>query len=186
VPYTIGGHFAGRKLPRVSTDAAEFAESERMVRERTERLMASKGTRTADSFHRELGKIMWDHCGMARSARGLAQAKEEVRSLRSRFWEDLCLVGSAGTLNQQLEHAGRVADFLEFAELVIDDASYRTESCGGHFREESQTEDGEAKRDDERFTHVAAWQHLGPRQDAALHKEPLVFEYVRPSQRSYK
>jgi succinate dehydrogenase / fumarate reductase flavoprotein subunit len=129
---------------------------------------------------------MWDHCGMARNAPGLALAKERVRSLRARFWQDLCVAGSAGTLNQNLEHAGRVADFLEFAELIIDDATYRTESCGGHFREESQTEDGEAKRNDERFAHVAAWQHCGADRDAVLHKEPLAFEYVHPSQRSYK
>jgi succinate dehydrogenase / fumarate reductase flavoprotein subunit len=186
VPYTIGAHFAGQKLAKVGTDATEFADSERAARERTERLLAGKGTRSADSFHRELGKIMWDHCGMARNASGLARAKEQVRSLRSRFWEDLCPVGGALTLNQHLEHAGRVADFLEFAELVIDDAAYRTESCGGHFREESQTEEGEARRDDERFAHVAAWEYRGTGECPALHKEQLSFEYVRPSQRSYK
>src|SRR5262245_40105661 len=186
VPYTIGAHFAGKKLPKVGIEAAEFAESERAARERTERLLAGKGKRSADSFHRELGKIMWDHCGMARSAGGLARAKEQVRALRSRFWEDLCPVGEAGTMNQHLEHAGRVADFLEFAELAIDDATYRTESCGGHFREESQTDEGEAKREDENFAHVAAWQHQGVGESGTLHKEQLSFEYVRPSQRSYK
>jgi len=186
VPYTIGAHFAGRRLPKVATEAAEFGESERSARERTERLLAGKGKRSADSFHRELGKIMWDHCGMARNAGGLARAKEQVRSLRSQFWEDLSAVGDAGTMNQHLEHAGRVADFLEFAELIIEDAEYRTESCGGHFREESQTDDGEARRDDESFAHVAAWQHRGVAQSPALNKEELSFEYVRPSQRSYK
>jgi succinate dehydrogenase flavoprotein subunit len=186
VPYTIGGHFAGRKLGAVSTDAKEFEESERSVRERTERLLGVNGKRSADSFHRELGKTMWDHCGMARNAQGLAKAKEHVRSLRSEFWENLRVPQGAARLNQNLEHAGRVADFLEFAELMIDDATQRTESCGGHFREESQTEEGEARRDDERFAYAAAWEHAGIERPATLHKESLTFEYVKPSQRSYK
>ncbi len=185
VPYTIGSHFANRKLPAVSTDATEFVDCERSVRERTQRLLAVRGKRTADSFHRELGRIMWDHCGMARNAKGLALAKERVRSLRTAFWNDLQVPSNAERINQQLEHAGRVADFLEFAELIIDDATVRTESCGGHFREESQTQDGEARRDDGLFSHVAAWQHQGHDAGATLHKEELKFEHVMPSQRSY-
>ena len=184
-PYTIGGHFAGRKLPAVGTEAKEFEESERTVRERTEKILAVQGQRTVDSFHRELGKTMWDHCGMARNAKGLAQAKEHVRSLRAEFWENVRVPTDSARLNQGLEHAGRVADFLEFAELMIDDASQRTESCGGHFREESQTEEGEALRDDQNFSHVAAWEYREG-QPATRHTEPLTFEYVKPSQRSYK
>src|SRR5574341_970539 len=127
VPSTIGGHFAGRKLPAVSTSAPEFEDSERRVRERTERILTVGGKRTVDSFHRELGKTMWDHCGMARNARGLAQARERVRALRAEFWENVRVPAGAGRLNQNLEHAGRVADFLEFAELLIDDATVRSE-----------------------------------------------------------
>jgi len=186
IPSTIGGHFAGRKLAKVDTSAKEFEESEAAVRARTERILAVRGTRTADSFHRELGKTMWDHCGMARNAKGLAGAKEKVRQLRAEFWEDVKVPGPASRLNQNLEHAGRVADFLEFAELMIDDATHRSESCGGHFREESQTEEGEAQRDDANFAYVAAWQHQAVDKPASLHKEPLNFEYVKPAQRSYK
>jgi succinate dehydrogenase / fumarate reductase flavoprotein subunit len=186
VPCTVGGHFAGRKLPAVATSAPEFEESERAVRERTEQILAVGGKRTVDSFHRELGKVMWDHCGMARNARGLALAKERVRALRAEFWENVRVPAGAARLNQNLEHAGRVADFLEFAELLIDDATVRTESCGGHFREESQTEEGEARRDDERFGHVAAWEYRGDGAAEVRHEEPLTFEHVKPSQRSYK
>jgi succinate dehydrogenase / fumarate reductase flavoprotein subunit len=186
IPSTIGGHFAGRKLPKVDASAREFDESEAAVRARTERILAVGGSRTVDSFHRELGKTMWDHCGMARNQKGLAGAKEKVRALRAEFWEDVKVPGPASRLNQNLEHAGRVADFLEFAELMIDDAMHRTESCGGHFREESQTEEGEAQRDDEKFAYVAAWQHQSVEKPAILHKEPLTFEHVKPAQRSYK
>ncbi len=186
VPYTLGGHFAGRKLAPVSPDQAEFLASERAARERIQRILAVGGRRTVDSFHRELGKTMWDQCGMARNAAGLAQAKQRVRALRAEFWENVRVPGDGARLNQNLEHAGRVADFLEFAELMIDDATMRTESCGGHFREESQTEEGEARRDDERFSFAAAWEYRGDGAAAELHKEPLVFEHVKPSQRSYK
>ncbi|MSR63211.1 MAG: fumarate reductase/succinate dehydrogenase flavoprotein subunit [Planctomycetes bacterium] len=186
VPYTIGGHLAGRKLPAVSPTDKAFEDSERSVRERIDRILSIGGKRTVDSFHRELGKIMWDHCGMARTGSGLAFAKQGIQALRSEFWENSRVPTSSAGLNQNLEHAGRVADFLEFAELMIDDASQRSESCGGHFREESQTDEGEAKRDDERFSYVAAWQHEGVGKESTLHREPLAFEYVRPSQRSYK
>jgi len=186
IPYTVGGHFAGRALPPVTTEAREFEESERSVRERTERILGVRGGRTVDSFHRELGKLMWDHCGMARNDAGLRGAKERVRALRDEFWHDVRVPADERRLNQNLEHAGRVADFLEFAELMIDDALHRTESCGGHFREESQTEEGEARRDDERFSYAAAWEHRGVGEPSTLHKEPLTFEHVKPAQRSYK
>jgi succinate dehydrogenase / fumarate reductase flavoprotein subunit len=186
IPSTIGGHFAGRKLAKVDTSAKEFDESEAAVRARTDKILAVGGARTVDSFHRELGKTMWEYCGMARNQRGLAGAKEKVRALRAEFWENVKVPGPAARLNQNLEHAGRVADFLEFAELMIDDAAHRSESCGGHFREESQTEEGEAQRDDANFAYAAAWQFQGVDQPAALHKEPLTFEYVKPAQRSYK
>ncbi|MEQ1893982.1 MAG: fumarate reductase/succinate dehydrogenase flavoprotein subunit, partial [Planctomycetota bacterium] len=166
--------------------AREFEESEAAVRARTDKILAVGGSRTVDSFHRELGKTMWDHCGMARNQKGLAGAKEKVRALRAEFWENVRVPGPAARLNQNLEHAGRVADFLEFAELMIDDAAHRSESCGGHFREESQTEEGEAQRDDANFAYAAAWQFQGVDKPAALHKEPLTFEYVKPAQRSYK
>jgi succinate dehydrogenase / fumarate reductase flavoprotein subunit len=186
IPSTIASHFASRKLPPLSVDASEFEASEASVRGSTERVLSIQGKRTVDSFHRELGKIMWDHCGMGRNAQGLANAKSRVAALREAFWEDVRLPAGAARLNQNLEHAGRVADFLEFSELMIDDALHRAESCGGHFREESQTEEGEAKRDDDRFSYVAAWEYLEPGKPARLHKEPLSFEYVKPAQRSYK
>ncbi len=186
LPYTIGGHFAGRKLPAVSTEAPEFDESERVVRARTDKLLSVQGRRTADAFHRELGQVLWDYCGMARNEKGLRNAIDRVRALRAAFWEDLRVPGNGARLNQSLEHAGRVADFFEFAELLASDALHRTESCGGHFREESQTEEGEAMRDDARFSYAAAWEHHPEGSAPTLHKEPLSFEYVHPAQRSYK
>ena len=154
--------------------------------ERTDKLLAVSGTRTVDDFHRELGLLMWDYCGMARNDQGLGHAIERIRELRAEFWEDVRVVGKGEQLNQQLEHAGRVADFFEFAELMVRDARHRTESCGGHFREESQTEDGEAQRDDEAFGYVAAWEHRGDGEPPLEHREPLRFEHVKPSTRSYK
>ncbi len=186
IPTTIGSHFAGRKLAPVSIDGPEFEASERFVRERTDRLLAVRGRRTVDSLHRELGKILWDHCGMTRNDQGLRYAIERIRELRTTFWREIRVPGTGASLNQNLEHAGRVADFLEFAELLALDALHRVESCGGHFREESQTEDGEAKRDDQQFAHVAAWEFRGAGAEPALHKEPLSFEVVHPSQRSYR
>ncbi|HKX46877.1 MAG TPA: fumarate reductase/succinate dehydrogenase flavoprotein subunit [Planctomycetota bacterium] len=186
IPYTIAGHLAGRKLEPVSTDHPAFAEAEADARGRAERLMAVRGGRTVDAFHRELGRIVWDHCGMARNAAGLADARGRIRALREAFWHDVRIPGSARDLNEELEKAGRVADFLEFAELMVEDALVRDESCGGHFREEHQTPEGEARRDDERFCHVAAWEHRGEGRPPELHVEPLEFEYVKLTQRSYR
>jgi succinate dehydrogenase / fumarate reductase flavoprotein subunit len=170
----------------VATDAPEVREAEAAVAGRVEKLLSSDGDRTVDSFHRELGHLMWDHCGMERTAEGLRKALDRIPELRREFWRSVKVPGSAATLNQSLEKAGRVADFLELGELMCLDALHREESCGGHFRAESQTDDGEAKRDDENFSYVAAWEYTGQGQAPVLHKEDLVFEYVTPSQRSYK
>ena len=150
------------------------------------RLLAIKGRRTPASFHRELGKLMWDKCGMARHEAGLNEALVRIPALKAEFWSNLALPGAAGELNQALEHAGRVADFFELAELMCRDALERRESCGGHFREEFQTDDGEAKRDDVNFCHVAAWEWAGPETPQLRHIEPLVFENVQLATRSYK
>jgi succinate dehydrogenase / fumarate reductase flavoprotein subunit len=148
--------------------------------------MALRGKRTVDDFHRQLGLLVWDDCGMARNEQGLLRAKGQIPQIREEFWRNATVPGSSGDLNQVLEHAGRVADFLEFAELLVEDALVRRESCGGHFREESQTPEGEALRDDANFSHVAAWEFTGVGKAPVLHKEPLQFEHVKPSQRSYK
>jgi succinate dehydrogenase / fumarate reductase flavoprotein subunit len=186
LPYTIGDYLASARLPKVEADAAEFQCAEQEVAQRTARLLAVKGRRTIDSFHRQLGRILWDLCGMARTDGGLRQALDQVPALRDEFWHNVVVPGSGETLNQALEKAGRVADFLELGELMCLDALHRTESCGGHFREESQTPDGEALRDDAHFTYVAAWQHAGEGKAPLLNKEPLAFEAVHLSQRSYK
>ena len=151
-----------------------------------EKLLAVNGTRTVDDFHRELGQLMWNNCGMARSEAGLKQALEELPKIREAFWRDVNVPGSGDDLNQALEKANRVADFLEFAEVMLQDALNRNESCGGHFRVESQTEEGEALRDDEAYAYVAAWEFKGVGEEPVLHKEPLMFEEVPLSQRSYK
>jgi len=150
------------------------------------RLLDARGRRTVDSFHKQLGKIMWDECGMARNAAGLEKAIGMIRELREEFWSDVKVPGSPGELNQSLEKAGRVADFFELAELICIDALYRGESCGGHFREEYQTPEGEALRNDDEYSYVAAWEYQGPDAPPVLNKEPLTFEYVHPTQRSYK
>jgi len=186
IPYTIGDYIARTPLQPVSTDHPAFASAKAEVEARTQALLAVNGTRTVDSFHRELGKIMWDKCGMARDAAGLRQALEEIPRLREAFWRDVKVLGAAEGLNQSLEKAGRVADFLEFGELMCRDALHREESCGGHFRTEYQTEDGEAKRNDEAFAYVAAWEYAGDGVDPILNKEPLAFENVHLSTRSYK
>jgi succinate dehydrogenase / fumarate reductase flavoprotein subunit len=156
------------------------------VRTRTNRLLAVRGTRTVASFHRELGKIMWEYCGMARDAKGLKTALELIPKLREEFWRDVMVPGEGTELNQTLEHAGRVADFLELGELMCRDALHREESCGGHFRTEHQTPDGEALRDDEHFAYVAAWEYAGEGNAPILNKERLVYENIKLSQRSYK
>ncbi len=186
LPYTLPGHLAGRKLGKVDTDHEAFQVAEREAKERTDKLLAVQGSRTVDSFHRELGLIMWNHCGMARSRKGLEEALQKIPALREQFWKDVRVLGEGEDLNQELEKAGRVADFMEFAELMVSDALHREESCGGHFREEYQTEEGEAKRDDENFRYVAAWEFQGVGKPAALHKEALEFENVELTQRSYK
>jgi succinate dehydrogenase / fumarate reductase flavoprotein subunit len=186
LPYTIGDYFAAMKQPKPAADQPEFKQAEQEVGERTKRFLSIKGKRTVTEFHRELGKVMWDKCGMARNEAGLKQALEEIPVLREEFWQNVNVLGEAAGLNPALEHAGRVADFLEFAELLCYDALVRQESCGGHFREEYQTEDGEALRDDENYSYVAAWEYRGVGETPALHKEPLVYEEVKMTQRSYK
>jgi succinate dehydrogenase / fumarate reductase flavoprotein subunit len=186
LPATIGDYLATSKLPKVGTDHPECRRVEADVAANTRRLLDIQGKRTVDSFHRELGKIMWDYCGMARNASGLKKGLSLIPELRAEFWRNVNVPGSDAELNQALEKAGRVADFLELGELICLDALHREESCGGHFREEFQTEDGEALRDDEHFAYVAAWQYKGPDRTPELHKEPLEFEYVHLAQRSYK
>ena len=186
LPYTIGGYFAGASLPAAASNSPTFRDVEREATERVDQLMALRGKRTVDDFHRQLGLLVWDDCGMARNEQGLLRAKGQIPQIREEFWRNATVPGSSGDLNQVLEHAGRVADFLEFAELLVEDALVRRESCGGHFREESQTPEGEALRDDANFSHVAAWEFTGVGKAPVLHKEPLQFEHVKPSQRSYK
>jgi succinate dehydrogenase / fumarate reductase flavoprotein subunit len=186
IPYTIGGYLADTKLPKIGTDHAAFKDAQYDAALRIQKLLDVKGKRTVDSIHRELGLLMWNKCGMSRNEAGLKELLEQIPTLREEFWRDVTVTGSTGTFNQVLERAGRVADFLEFAELLVLDALERRESCGGHFREESQTEDGEALRDDEHFCHASAWEFTGVGTPPILHKEPLDFEYVHLSQRSYK
>jgi len=185
IPYTLGHHLASRTLEKVTTDHAAFGDAEAAARTRIDRLTQSRGRRTALEFHRELGRIMWDHCGMSRNAEGLSGALDAVRGLRQAYAEDLYVPGDARDFNASLEHAGRVEDFLELGELMIQDALHREESCGGHFREEHRTEEGEARRNDDDFCYVAAWER-GGNGDETLHKEPLEFEEVKLTQRSYK
>jgi succinate dehydrogenase / fumarate reductase flavoprotein subunit len=187
LPYTVPNYLAPMlgEAP-VPTDDPVFQEAEAGVRDQTQRFLDIAGTRTVDYFHRELGKIMWDQCGMARSKETLEKALGEIPALREEFHKDLRVLGSAETVNQSLEKAGRVADFFELAELICRDALHREESCGGHFRLEHQTEDGEALRDDEHFAYVAAWEYGGPDGAPVLNKEPLSFDYVHLAQRSYK
>jgi succinate dehydrogenase / fumarate reductase flavoprotein subunit len=186
LPNTIGDYLASNKLDPVDENAPEVVAARRDVSDRIERLLSIKGNRTVDSFHRELGHLMWDYCGMERSDEGLRKALDRIPELRREFWTNVTVPGTGEALNQSLEKAGRVADFLELAELMCLDALHRTESCGGHFRAESQTEDGEAERDDQNFSYAAAWEYAGQGQAPVLHKEELDFEYVHPSKRSYK
>jgi succinate dehydrogenase / fumarate reductase flavoprotein subunit len=187
LPYTIGDYLAKDiRTGKISTDLPEFVEAENNVRAQLERFMNNNGTHTVDHFHKRLGKIMWDKVGMARNAQGLTEAIEEIAALREEFYRDVKVPGEMYGFNQELEKAMRVADFLELGELFAKDALHRNESCGGHFREEYQTEEGEAQRDDENFAYVAAWEYMGKPSEAVLHKEELVFENVKLVQRSYK
>jgi succinate dehydrogenase / fumarate reductase, flavoprotein subunit len=186
IPATVPNYLASATLDKVDTSHAAFKEVEAEVARRVKSLLKSQGGRTVDSIHRELGKLLWENCGMARSETSLRHALGKIPELREEFCKNVRVLGTDGELNQSLEKAGRVADFLEFAELMCIDALNRTESCGGHFRFESQTPDGEAKRDDDTFCYVAAWEWKGPGQPPALHKEPLTFDYVHLTQRSYK
>jgi len=186
LPYTIGNYLAQAKLAPVSLSDPEVKKVEAEVNEKIKKLLAIKGTKSVDAFHRELGRLMWDACGMSRNRAGLESAIDKVRAMRERFWKDVFVAGAGEDLNQSLEKAGRVADFFEFAELMCEDALHREESCGGHFREEYQTPDGEARRDDARFSYVAAWEFGGVGAAPKLSKEPLDFEYVHLAQRSYK
>jgi len=186
IPYTIGNYVAQAKLPPVSTSDPEVKKVEAEVTEKIKKLLAINGTKSVDAFHRELGRLMWDQCGMSRNRAGLESAIDKVRAMRERFWKDVFVAGAGEDLNQSLEKAGRVADFFEFAELMCEDALHREESCGAHFREEYQTPDGEAKRDDARFSFVSAWEFAGVGAAPKLSKEPLEFDYVHLAQRSYK
>jgi succinate dehydrogenase / fumarate reductase flavoprotein subunit len=186
LPNTIGDYLASNRLDPLSADAPEVKATVADVASRTSKLLGVKGKRTVASFHRELGKIMWEHCGMARNAAGLTKALQLIPALREEFWRDVMVPGQGADLNQTLEHAGRVADFLELGELMCRDALHREESCGGHFRTEHQTPDGEALRDDEHFAYVAAWQYAGAGKAPILNKESLIYENIKLSQRSYK
>ena len=186
IPYTLAHYIAGTKVEKATTDHDAFKEAEANVQGRIDKILAVKGSKSPRELHRQLGRVMWDEVGMARNDAGLKKALEIIPKLREEFWQNVSVPGDKNNLNKNLEYAGRVADYLEFAELLALDALTRTESCGGHFREESQTPDGEAQRDDANFTHVSAWEFQGVGKAPTLHKEPLVFEEVHPSQRSYK
>ena len=186
LPSTINNYLAEHKLDDLSENDDAFVSSEKEAFDKLEKLLSINGTKTVDEFHRELGKLMWEQCGMARSEEGLKEALKILPKIREEFWSNVNVPGTSGDLNQALEKANRVADFLEFAEFMLIDALDREESCGGHFRVESQTEEGEALRNDDKFAYVAAWEYNGKDQDPTLHKEPLIFEEVKLSQRSYK
>jgi succinate dehydrogenase / fumarate reductase flavoprotein subunit len=186
LPNTINDYLATTKLEKVDNSHPAVLEAESQVTCITRRLLEIKGTRSVDSFHRDLGKLMWDYCGMSRNAEGLKYALSQIPEMRERYWREVRVLGSGDGLNQSLEKAGRVADFFELAELICLDALERNESCGGHFREEHQTAEGEAARDDANYSYIAAWEFRGVGSRPELHKEPLTFEYVHPAQRSYK
>lgn len=185
IPYTIGDYLAKAKLPKVTPEHPAFQSALAGVVAQTNKFLSIKGKTTVDEFHRQLGLVMWDYCGMARNAEGLQKALQKIPEIRERFWRDVAVPGSADELNPWLEKAGRVADFLEFGELMCLDALERNESCGGHFREEFQMPDGEARRDDENYSYSAVWEYAGPGSAPRLHKEPLAFEYVHLATRSY-
>ncbi|SFE88835.1 fumarate reductase/succinate dehydrogenase flavoprotein subunit [Thermoflexibacter ruber] len=186
IPYTIGDYLAGMPPTKISTDHPEFKKAEEDVKNQINKILSINGNKTVDQFHKEMGKIMWDYCGMARNAEGLKFAKKRMQEIREEFWSNVKVTGTNEELNITLEKALRVADFLELGELMIDDAAHREESCGGHFREEYQTPEGEAERNDEKFAYVAAWEYKGANQPEVLHKEELLFENVKLTKRSYK
>jgi succinate dehydrogenase / fumarate reductase flavoprotein subunit len=186
IPLTIGDYLSRHDYGDVDTDHPAVADAERAVKQRVEGLLAIGGTRTTESLHRELGRLMWDHCGIARKGEDLQKALELIPKLRETFWSDLKITGSGAQLNQSLEHAGRLADFLEFAELMCRDALARDESCGCHFRVEHQTAEGETLRDDTAFAHVSVWEHTGEASEPVMHKEPLAFQALPLAQRNYK
>jgi succinate dehydrogenase / fumarate reductase flavoprotein subunit len=187
LPYTIGDYLSQDiRTGEISADSQEFAEAEKEVKERIDHLINNNGTKPVDDFHRRLGRIMWNECGMSRNAEGLKKAIQDIRDLRTEFWSDVRVPGSDDGFNPELDKAGRVADLLELGELMCKDALEREESCGGHFREEHQTPEGEALRNDEQFTFVSAWEFTGDPKEAKLHKEDLKFENIELKQRSYK
>ncbi len=187
IPYTVGDYLATiGPADKLSTDHPAFKAAEQQLKHTIERMLAIKGTKTVDEFHKALGHIMWDYCGMSRNAEGLKKAKKMIHELKAEFWSNVRVMGDNEEMNQSLEHASRVADFIELGELMVDDALNRDESCGGHFREEYQTEEGEALRNDADFAYVAAWEYKGENQPEVLNKEELVFENVKLTQRSYK
>jgi succinate dehydrogenase / fumarate reductase flavoprotein subunit len=186
LPYTIGDYLATQLFVKLSTETAAFEDAERETKARIQRVLSGKGMHTVDEFHRALGKIVWDHCGLVRNADGLTQAIQQVRELRERYYKEVRVPGTGSEFNQNLEKALRVADFMELAELMIIDAYHREESCGCHLREEYQTPEGEPLRNDQEYAYVAAWEWKGEQEPPVLHKEPLVFEFVKPTTRSYK
>jgi succinate dehydrogenase / fumarate reductase flavoprotein subunit len=187
IPYTIADYLADEiHTPRMSIDAPEFVAAEKAVKERLEKFISIKGTHSVDYFHKKLGKVMWEYCGMGRNEEGLKKALELIPVIRKEFWSDLKINGELNEYNPEIEKAGRVADFLEMGELMVRDALNRRESCGGHFREEMQTEEGEAKRDDVNFAYAAAWEYTGTDSEPVLHKEQLEFKDIELKQRNYK
>ena len=186
IPYALGGYLAQTKLPRLDVSAPEFREAEILAADKIKKLLGIKGKKTSSDYHKRLGKLMWDYCGMARNEKGLKNLLSQIPEMREEFWKNLTVTGSGEELNQALEKAGRVADYLEFAELLAKDALHREESCGGHFREEYQTPDGEAKRMDDKFSYAAAWEFAGVGKEPRLHKEPLTFDSVHLAQRNYQ
>jgi succinate dehydrogenase / fumarate reductase flavoprotein subunit len=181
IPYTLGHYLASNTFSKVDTTHDAFKNAVNEAKNLTQKYLDIKGSKTVDEIHRKLGHVMWDNCGMGRTEAGLKKALQEIPKIRDEFWNDVKILGSAASVNDELEKAGRVADFIELGELMCRDALERTESCGGHFREESQTPDHEAMRDDEKFCHVAAWEYKGDKQTPVRHKEELKFEYVKPS-----
>ncbi|MBL0073808.1 MAG: fumarate reductase/succinate dehydrogenase flavoprotein subunit [Bacteroidetes bacterium] len=186
LPYTIGDYLAGEERKEVSIDSPEFVAAEKSVKDQLQKLLSINGNKTVHEFQRELGLIMWNHCGMARNENGLKEGIQKIKALRTEFWNNIKVPGVGEELNQNLERAGRVADFLELGELMMQDALQRNESCGGHFREEYQTPEGEALRDDDNYAYVAAWEYKGENQTSEMHKEKLEYEFIKRSQRSYK